>query len=199
MAPTEPPNSFNQTRPGMRRKSSAQNMLATYKPSTVPAGPQTSTGLTMQIPSGTLNSGMAGYPSSTPTPTISAMSRDWESQSIASDFTIPSSSHTFASQGNGGPPLGASTSVESLRDLVTKRMITLTYLRNVHEGYVIYSSCTLTRNDSFLGFVGKQSRSHWFNTILMTRADMEREFSNSNTAMKKRCVLSNISSHLTSD
>jgi len=48
-----------------------------------------------------------------------------------------------------------------LRDLVQKRIITLTYMRNVHDG-----------------------RSHWFHTIMMSRSELDRVFNN--TAMKKR-------------
>ena len=131
MAPSEPPGAFNQTRPGMRRKSSAQNMLASLKPSgagspaIVPSGPPTSS---ITIPGGILNSGMPGFPpATTPTPTA-MMNRDWDAQSLASE-SIASSNAPLNQNGNA-----PSASVDSLRDVVTKRMITLTYMRNVHEG-----------------------------------------------------------------
>jgi hypothetical protein len=47
--------------------------------------------------------------------------RDVDSQSLHSESTLV----------NG---VTAGTSVEYLRDLVQKRIITLTYMRNVHEG-----------------------------------------------------------------
>lgn len=98
-------------RPIMRRKSSAQNLLSSFKP------PQTAT-----VPP------LAGLP----TPTVSTpMAREWDVQSLTSD------SVTLASSGlpNGsGTTTPQGTSVEMLRELVRKRIITLTYLRNVHEG-----------------------------------------------------------------
>jgi hypothetical protein len=38
--------------------------------------------------------------------------------------------------GAGSPSLAQGTSVDILRDLVHKRIITLTYIRSIHEGYV---------------------------------------------------------------
>lgn len=57
--------------------------------------------------------------------------------------------------------LQAGTSVDILRDIVQKRIVTLTYMRDVHEG-----------------------RAHWFHTIAMTPRELERVFNNA--AMKKR-------------
>ncbi|KAF7359242.1 hypothetical protein MSAN_01266400 [Mycena sanguinolenta] len=110
----------------MRRKSSAQNLLAFKSPN--PPG-------TTTIPS---------------TPTASTpMNKEFETQSLYSDTTTL----------NNPQPQG--TSVEYLRDLVQKRIITLTYLRNIHEG-----------------------RSHWFHTIMISSADLERVFNNAE--MRKR-------------
>ncbi|KAJ6546972.1 hypothetical protein B0H19DRAFT_1211695 [Mycena capillaripes] len=111
----------------MRRKSSAQNLLASFKtpPGNVPSTPTVST----------------------PTP------KEFDTQSLFSDTTTLNNP-----QGPAGPQ---GTSVEYLRDLVQKRIITLTYLRSIHEG-----------------------RSHWFHTIMISRADLDRVFNN--TEMKKR-------------
>lgn len=126
-----------QPRPTMRRKSSAQNLLNTFKSNSNAAsvpGPPTGTALTMQIPSGALNSGMSGGGVSTPTSTT-PMSREWDSQSMHSDSVASTSGPLNA---NGSPALPQGTSVEYLRDLVMKRMITLSYMRNVHDGYVSF-------------------------------------------------------------
>lgn len=91
------------------------------------------------------------------TPTAGASSREWDAQSLHSD-SMPSAS------GHGGvtsPALGQGASVEYLRDLIQKRIITLTYLRSIFEG-----------------------KSHWFHTILISRSDLEREFNNNE--MRKR-------------
>ncbi|KAI0045070.1 hypothetical protein FA95DRAFT_1561476 [Auriscalpium vulgare] len=146
-------------RPSMRRKSSAQNLLSSFKPS-APAQPiaaptpSTSGTSTPAIPS--LSPSPLPYvppatpgPSWTPTATQPPPPREWDAQSMHSDGT------TSAPAGNQG------ASVEYLRDLVNKRIITLTYMRNVHEG-----------------------RSHWFHTIMMSRAELDRVFNNA--AMKKR-------------
>lgn len=71
-----------------------------------------------------------------PTPTVSTpLGREWDAQSD----TI---SGTNALGGAVSPQLGQGTSVEYLRDLVQKRIITLTYIRNIHEGCVNFSSVT---------------------------------------------------------
>ncbi|KAI0747603.1 hypothetical protein C8Q80DRAFT_1167608 [Daedaleopsis nitida] len=141
-------------RPAMRRKSSAQNLLASFKsnnnnssggapPSSFPTGPVPSAGLP--------------YATALPTPTTATMPREWDVQSLQSDG-VGSSAGTSL-QTNGSLPQG--TSVDVLRELVKKRIITLTYLRNVHEG-----------------------RSHWFHTIMITRTELDRTFPNA--AMKQR-------------
>ncbi|KAF8919239.1 hypothetical protein CPB85DRAFT_1529471 [Mucidula mucida] len=99
-------------RPMMRRKSSAQNLLSSFKPANIN---------TTAVPM---------------TPTLST----------------PDPPDTAIPQG---------TSIEYLRDLVQKRIITLTYMRNMHEG-----------------------QSHWFHTIFLSKSDLEREFNNAE--MRKR-------------
>ncbi|GJE87965.1 hypothetical protein PsYK624_040480 [Phanerochaete sordida] len=129
----------------MRRKSSAQNLLTSFKPGSLGQASQT----------GTISS-ISGLPFATALPTPMAttpMARDWDVQSLQSDST-------HASTPNGGA-VAQGTSVEMLRELVKKRIITLTYLRNVHEG-----------------------RSHWFHTIMITPGELDRVFSNA--AMKSR-------------
>jgi len=83
--------------------------------------------------------------------------REWDGQSVHSDTL--SSSATLV--GSGTPVIAQGTSVEYLRDLVQKRIITLTYMRNVHEG-----------------------RSHWFHTIMMSKNELDKAFNN--LAMRKR-------------
>ncbi|KAI9433826.1 hypothetical protein H4582DRAFT_1982773 [Lactarius indigo] len=87
-----------------------------------------------------------------------ATMREWDAQSLLAD-----SPNTFPPPVAGATPGGGSpgATVEYLRDLVQKRIITLTYMRNVHDG-----------------------RSHWFHTIAMSRIELDRVFNN--TAMKKR-------------
>lgn len=97
------------------------------------------------------------YAGASATPTASTPhGKDWDAQSLHSDTVAGS---TLGSVGS--PLIAQGTSVESLRPLVQKRIVTLTYLRNVHEG-----------------------RSHWFHTILITRADLEEKFNNNE--MKRR-------------
>ncbi|KAK0225122.1 hypothetical protein EDD85DRAFT_856471 [Armillaria nabsnona] len=129
-------------RPTMRRKSSAQNLLSSFKNpvSGNSSGPTP------------LNTAVASFSSTVaaPTPTTTTpMAREWDAQSLHSESVGVT---TALNQG---------TSVELLRDLMQKRIITLTYVRNMHEG-----------------------RSHWFHTIYISKADLEREFNNE--AMKKR-------------
>lgn len=108
------------TRPGMRRKSSAQNLLSSFK-----SRDQASS----QMGSVSSATGSQFAPVSTPTAPNMPLPRDWDVQSGTSD---PSSGTSTV---NGS--LAQGTSVEMLRELVKKRIITLTYLRNVHEGCAV--------------------------------------------------------------
>jgi hypothetical protein len=86
--------------------------------------------------------------------------RDWDSQSLFADSTTAAAAAAAVGAalstpgiflpplgGNGGVPGGPTgggggspgATVEYLRDLVQKRIITLTYTRNVHDGCV--STC----------------------------------------------------------
>ncbi|KAL6307989.1 hypothetical protein BKA93DRAFT_726658 [Sparassis latifolia] len=136
-------------RPTMRRKSSAQNLLSSFK---------TSSNTTQALPSGSLSSATGMQFAPLPTPAVSS-ARDWDVQSLQSESVGSSGGTSIAT--NGSASLAQGTSVEMLRELVRKRIITLTYLRNVHEG-----------------------RSHWFHTIMITRAELDRVFANS--VMKNR-------------
>lgn len=113
----------------MRRKSSAQNLLSSFKPgsagASVPAPLHIGTG-TVSSATGLSFAAAGGAPG----PTVSTpLAREWDAQSLHSD-TVPGSSLG----GAGSPVPGQGTSVEYLRDLVQKRIITLTYIRNIHEG-----------------------------------------------------------------
>ncbi|KAJ7708520.1 hypothetical protein B0H16DRAFT_1345019 [Mycena metata] len=90
---------------------------------------------------------------STPTVSTPIPGKEFDTQSIFSDTTTLNNP-----QGPAGPQ---GTSIEYLRDLVQKRIITLTYLRSIHEG-----------------------RSHWFHTIMISREDLDRVFNN--VEMRKR-------------
>ena len=118
MAPIE----AQMQRPSMRRKSSAQNLLASFKPGSLGQASQTGISSVTGLP----------FVTALPTPTSTApMARDWDAQSLHSD-----SLHSNVTNGSG---VVQGTSVEMLRELVKKRIITLTYLRNVHEGCVLLS------------------------------------------------------------
>ncbi|KAF7294695.1 hypothetical protein MIND_01006700 [Mycena indigotica] len=127
-------------RPQMRRKSSAQNLLSSFK---------TAQGA-MAVPA---------------TPTISTP-KEFDSVSLYSDTTTLNN-----------PTNAQGTSVEYLRDIIHKRMVTLTYMRSVHQGYKpkLVDGMKLIRCDR---------RSHWFHTILISRSDLDKVFTN--VEMKKR-------------
>ena len=110
-------------RPAMRRKSSAQNLLTSFKSSASAAAG----GAPPSSFPGSAVSSVVGLPySAAPTPTTATMpTREWDVQSLQSDGVGAASTN------------GQGTSVEFLRELVKKRIITLTYLRSVHEGCVV--------------------------------------------------------------
>ncbi|KAH7889979.1 hypothetical protein F5I97DRAFT_1849067 [Phlebopus sp. FC_14] len=147
-APSSPPMS-EMSRPTMRRKSSAQNLLSSFK---------TSAGSVGSVAGGSISASTgAAFAAAAQTPTTTAPSgREWDGQSVHSDSL---SSTTLVA--NGTPVIPQGTSVEYIRDLVQKRIVTLNYIRNVHEG-----------------------RSHWFHTIMMSRSELDRVFNN--LAMRKR-------------
>ncbi|KAL0574578.1 hypothetical protein V5O48_007390 [Marasmius crinis-equi] len=143
--PAMDPAQTSALRPNMRRKSSAQNLFSSFKSPTA-ATPATASSNPPPPPP---------PPSIPQTPTTAnpmaipgGGGREWDAQSLHSD-SLPT------------PAAAQSTSDEYLRDLIQKRILTLTYIRNIHEG-----------------------RSHWFHTIFISRADLDREFNNSD--MKKR-------------
>lgn len=118
-------------RPAMRRKSSAQNFLSSFK-STSSSGSITPQSL--NHPTASL-SNSTNSPFSTTSPTVTTpQAREWDAQSLHSD-TVGSSM-----AGAQSPLLTPGTSVEYLRDLVQKRIITLTYIRQIHEGWVPHDS-----------------------------------------------------------
>ncbi|TFK27348.1 hypothetical protein FA15DRAFT_586483 [Coprinopsis marcescibilis] len=148
-----------QQRPGMRRKPSAQNLLSSFKPSNSSSSASIPPPLNLApagSSSGALSFSSAGTGS---TPTSSTpLAREWDAQSLHSDVVGGA-----PLGGAGSPQMNQGMSVEYLRELVNKRIITLTYLRSVHEG-----------------------RSHWFHTIQISRADLDRKFNNNNPDTKKR-------------
>ncbi|KAI6009382.1 hypothetical protein F5J12DRAFT_823200 [Pisolithus orientalis] len=148
--PSRSPPMSELPRPAMRRKSSAQNLLTSFK---TPAGPSSSGG-SMSAATGAAFAAAAA--AQTQSPNIPP-GREWDGQSVHSDTL----SSTAALVGNGTPVIAQGTSVEYLRDLVQKRIITLTYMRTVHEG-----------------------RSDWFHTIMMSRTELDKVFNN--ITMKKR-------------
>ena len=106
-------------RPTMRRKSSAQNLLSSFK----------STSSSPVPPPLALSGSNIPFAAPAPTPTATTpLAREWDAQSLHSDTV----SQSLA--GAQSPPPQQGTSVEYLRDLVQKRIITLTYIRNIHEG-----------------------------------------------------------------
>ena len=82
--------------------------------------------------------------------------REWDAQSLHTDSTTAAAAAAAVGAATPGlffPPVGTSggvvgagaggsgagspgATIEYLRDLVQKRIITLTYTRNVHDGYV---------------------------------------------------------------
>lgn len=129
MSSAQPP---ERDRPGIRRKSSAQNLLSSFKSNNTsqPQGQTTSGGSISSPP------GIPAYASvGVPTPTAPVFNSTFVSREDVSDSTLAN---------GAGPALSAGTSVEYLRDLVQKRIITLTYMRNVHEGWVFRNPLALS-------------------------------------------------------
>ena len=114
-APMDPPS--QSSRPSMRRKSSAQNLLNSFKPVSGQSTGTVSSATGLQF----------AQIASAATPT-----REWDVQSLSLQSDSVVSVGGIAANGPAGTT--AASNVEMLRELVKKRVITLTYLRNVHEG-----------------------------------------------------------------
>jgi hypothetical protein len=122
---------------------------------------------------------------------LSSGGRDWDSQSA-------SESNTGHSVGSGpssmGPPSGVGAAmsssaslglppnqIELMRETVNKRIMTLTYLRSTHEGYV--GSIIMVYTYTFRPLLLCR-KMYWFNTILLTREALAETFNA--PVMKKR-------------
>lgn len=124
-------------RPAMRRKSSAQNLLSSFKSATS-SSQSVNTIPTVPPPAQHTNTvssavGMAysAVLASSATPMATTpLGRADSTDAQYADTIIASL------VGATSPPIGSNTSVEVLRDMVQKRLVTLTYIRNLHEGYV---------------------------------------------------------------
>ncbi|KZT52464.1 hypothetical protein CALCODRAFT_487107 [Calocera cornea HHB12733] len=151
-------------RPGIRRKSSASNLLlATLKPGT----------------SGGASTGGNSVPSSTTSPTTTAAStssfnpstisssttivKDWDNQSIFSESSEGRNVGSAISPTGQNIPTqpAGSASADLLRDMVAKRMKTFGFLKSVHEG-----------------------KGHWLQSIQLSRQELDKEFDN--VKMRKR-------------
>ncbi|KAG8899711.1 hypothetical protein FRB99_006477 [Tulasnella sp. 403] len=134
-----------QKRPLMRRKSSASNLLSSFKsnPSTTPSGYQTPT------------------------------SKDWDAQSIYSEASnVPTISSVTSAP---PLPPGQSSSVDYLRELVRKRLSTLQYLKNIHSGQSHWLSTVLiTRADLERTFTTniKKQRTYRFAILGMSLSNL---------------------------
>ena len=115
-------------RPGMRRKSSAQNLLSSFKsgPSSIPP-PLNLAPSSPVINAAPFSAGVT--PSTTP-----LVRESHDAQPSYLDNVVMNLQNAPSSQPGQG------TSVEYLRDLVQKRIITLTYIRSIHEGWVTFNS-----------------------------------------------------------
>lgn len=180
----------------MRRKSSAQNLLSSFKSPPLPTStPSTSTFFQQQHHThphphvhhahaySNASASAVGTPSGSNPVLVqggNSTAREWDAQSVHSSVEHHSQSHiippqnasgsgSLAGSAGAGPagvqsPLlnqGPGASVDSIRDMLQKRIITLTYIRNIHQG-----------------------QSHWFHTVLVSRQDLDRVFNN--TEMRKR-------------
>lgn len=119
-------------RPTMRRKSSAQNLLSSFKSSSASSTSTSAVPPPLNLSSVSVmnTTAMSFSSAATPTATTPLQRVEWDAQSLHSE-TVSSSL-----AGAQSPPLGQGTSIDLLRELVQKRIATLTYVRTIHEGYI---------------------------------------------------------------
>ncbi|KAH7107315.1 hypothetical protein BKA62DRAFT_824838 [Auriculariales sp. MPI-PUGE-AT-0066] len=143
-SPSDAKSSLAQARPSVRRKSSASNLLIQSFGGPAKAAPINPTVAAIASPLG-----VAG---------ITAVSLSGPGMMYPAKLDTET-----MSMSTGGDSIGSSilNSIDELQEIIRKRIVSLTYLRNVHEG-----------------------KAHWIGTIHLSRADLERAFPNNN--MKKR-------------
>lgn len=171
------------SRPTIRRKSSA-GLLSSFK-AQAPSGSAFSAASAGSITASQPQLQQLSSPLP-PTPPISATS-SMTGSSIASTSRDVDSVSLYSESTSGNPayvqPL-QNTSTEYLRDVVQKRVMTLTYIRSTHEGFVFVLMLYHTPRLISIDIVS--SKQHWFHTILLTRAELDKAFSNN--AMRKQYV-----------
>jgi hypothetical protein len=90
---------------------------------------------------------IGAVPALPPPAQTATMTRDWDIASGGDPGTATMATTPGTANATGSPSLGGQgTSVEYLRDLVQKRIITLNYMRDVHEGCVKHSCDPFTHN-----------------------------------------------------
>ncbi|KDQ12287.1 hypothetical protein BOTBODRAFT_113023 [Botryobasidium botryosum FD-172 SS1] len=105
------------SRPGMRRKSSASNLLSfKSNPAPVPAVPA--------------NPASNVSPSSVFPTTANTMAKDWDTQSLFSDASTGTGSTAVPPPPTAAPP----ASLEAIRDMLGKRITALAHIKHAHEG-----------------------------------------------------------------
>lgn len=159
-----------QSRPPIARKSSANNLLSKFNTnnsassSSIPASLALGSGAVSIAQGNTISFTTAGG-GGTPTSAV-PMAREFDAQSLHSDNVGSSLS------GAVSPQIGQGMSVEILRELVQKRILTLTYIRNIHEGCVKSGIAPLTNADGstgrgigFIQFRFQRMNCRWHSTI----------------------------------
>lgn len=133
-------------RPGMRRKSSASNLLSSFQ------GSRNATSQTTGGPGSTLPDNASSFTETTAT-----------TASAASSLTVPPSSH------------------ESVRETINRRLLAIAHIRQSYEGYAWWIPAAERWTALLTRF---HRRSHWLNTVMVDRSDLERTLNNH--TMKKR-------------
>jgi len=103
--------------------------------------------------------------------------KEWETNSSSSDGTV-----TVATGGSGGTTLVPSSSTESLRETLSRRILAIAHIRQSYEGFVVKLSLPDDAHTRY--FVLRKQ--HWLNTVLIDGVDLERTYNN--VSMRKRCA-----------
>lgn len=169
-------NDKNQNRPPpVARKSSTNNLLSKFNPSNSTPGSSGPIPLSLGTSSVSVGNAMSftsAGSGGTPT-SATPVAREFDAQSMHSDNVGSSLS------GAVSPQMGQGMSIEILRELVQKRILTLTYIRNIHEGCVLSSSIPGQ-------YLMDCRQGHWFHTIQISKNELSMAFNNND--MKKRSV-----------
>lgn len=104
--------------------------------------------------------------------------KEWEASSSISDVTVTSLGASSLSTLSV-----PSSSIESVRETLSRRLLAIAHIRQSYEGFVIELNSSMT----LVLIKLRLRKQHWLNTVLIDGIDLEKTYNN--ISMRKRCAI----------